>query len=86
MTKVSLKVSFICISDTDIGIDFMIPILSDTFDMVYSPSYKPWKLYLPVDVIGMTVLPVNLELVVPLLCFDVSGRKKHLRYSPFDWG
>ncbi len=37
-SKVSLKVSFICPSDTDKGIDFMIPILSDTFDTVYNPT------------------------------------------------
>ncbi len=38
IVKIIVKVLFICISDNDTGIDFMIPILSDTFDMVYRPS------------------------------------------------
>ncbi len=41
MWKVSLKVSFISLSDTDTSIDFMIPILSGT---VYSPSFCLAKL------------------------------------------
>ncbi len=39
IVNLSLKVSFICLSDTDTGIDFLILILSNTFDtfnMVYS--------------------------------------------------
>ncbi len=36
--KVLLKVSFICLADTDTGIDFMIPILCNTLDTVYNRS------------------------------------------------
>ncbi len=44
MWEVSLKVLCICLSDTDIGIDFMIPILSDTFNTVYSPNHGTYQL------------------------------------------
>ncbi len=38
IVKSIVKSIIICLSDTDNGIDFMIPILSDTFNTVYSPN------------------------------------------------
>ncbi len=34
--KSIVKASFVCFSNTDASIDFMIPILSDTFDTIYN--------------------------------------------------
>ncbi len=38
IVKSIIKILFICLSDTDTSIDFMILILSNTFDMIYSPN------------------------------------------------